>query len=337
MSQYLTAALYKFVSLPDFKQLQAPIQACCQLNEIKGTLLLAEEGINGTIAGLPHQIYALLEFLKSAPIFQGRFLTLEHKESYTEKMPFYRMKVKLKKEIVTLGVAGIDPNKMAGTYVKPEEWNQLISDPDTIVIDTRNDYEVTIGTFKGALDPHTKSFRELPEWVEANQDLLKSKKKIAMFCTGGIRCEKSTAFMRTQGFNDVYHLEGGILKYLETVPQENSLWEGECFVFDERVSVDHSLSPGHFEMCRACRQPISEQDKQSPHYIAGISCPNCYGTKTPEQIASARERQKQIELAKQRGQTHIGADIDSQRQQKIDKIQAQIKKNNKKTTQNTKK
>lgn len=337
MRQYLTAALYKFVSLPDYKALQAPLQACCDAHHIKGTLLLAEEGINGTVAGLPEDIYALLNFLKSAPLFQGRLHTLEHKESYTEKMPFYRMKVKLKKEIVTLGVPGIDPNKMAGTYVKPNEWNQLISDPDTIVIDTRNDYEVTIGTFKGAVDPQTKTFRELPQWVEANQDLLKTKKKIAMFCTGGIRCEKSTAFMRTQGFDEVYHLEGGILKYLETVPQEQSLWEGECFVFDERVSVDHTLNPGHFEMCRACRQPISDEDKHSPQYIAGISCPHCYGSKTEAQIASARERQKQIELAKQRGQDHIGADIEHQRQDKMARIQRLNEKNNKKTPPKAKK
>ena len=307
MSKYLTAALYKFVSLPDFKTLQTPLLDCCNNNQIKGTLLLAEEGINGTVAGLPDQIYAVLDFLRNNEIFKGRLSDLVHKESYTEKMPFYRMKVKLKKEIVTLGVPGVDPNTMAGTYIKPEDWNALISDPDVILIDTRNDYEVSVGTFKGAVNPKTTTFRELPDWVAKEKDLIKKKPKVAMFCTGGIRCEKSTAFMRTQGFDEVYHLEGGILKYLETIPQEQSLWEGECFVFDERVTVDHSLNPGHYEMCHACRQPISAEDKQSPKYQHGVSCHYCYGTKTEEQLKSAAERQKQMDLAKKRGVEHIGA------------------------------
>lgn len=303
MSKYLTAALYKFVSLPDFAELQAPIFEVCDKHDIRGTLLLATEGINGTIAGLPEDIRAVLEFLRKEP----RFADLVHKESYSEKPPFYRLKVRLKKEIVTLGVPGVDPNTMAGKYVKPQDWNALISDPDVVVVDTRNDYEVAIGTFKGALDPKTSSFRELPQWVEQMQDALREKKKIAMFCTGGIRCEKSTAFMRSQGFEEVYHLEGGILKYLETVPPEESMWEGECFVFDERVSVGHALVPGDYEFCRACRYPISAEDKASENFEEGVTCPHCYGTKTDEQLAKFRERQRQIVLARQRNRPHVGA------------------------------
>jgi len=315
MSKYLTAALYKFVSLPDFKDLQAPLLEYCNINKIKGTLLLAEEGINGTIAGLPEQINMVLNFLRTDDVFKGRLADLEHKESYSEEMPFYRMKVKLKKEIVTLGVPEADPNTLAGTYIKPEDWNALISDPDVILIDTRNDYEVSIGTFKGAVNPETTTFRELPTWVAKEKDKIKKKPKVAMFCTGGIRCEKSTAFMRTQGFDEVYHLEGGILKYLETVPEEQSMWEGECFVFDERVSVNHKLEPGKYEMCHACRQPIGEEDKASPKYKEGESCPYCYGTKTEEQLKSAAERQKQMELAKQRGEEHIGATFKQKKRQ----------------------
>ncbi|HSI22003.1 MAG TPA: rhodanese-related sulfurtransferase [Methylophilaceae bacterium] len=301
MSRFLTAALYKFVSLPDYADLQQPLLDVCNTHGIKGTLLLAEEGINGTIAGLPANIRAVLDYLRSDP----RMADLTHKESWADEMPFYRMKVRLKQEIVKLGVPGVDPNKMAGKYVKPEDWNALISDPDVVVIDTRNDYEVGIGTFKGAVNPGTKTFTELPQWVEAHKDLL-DKPKIAMFCTGGIRCEKSTAFMRSQGYDEVYHLEGGILKYLETVPEEQSLWEGECFVFDERVSIKHGLEQGDYELCRACRQPIGEEDKASPLYRHGVSCPHCHGTKSEEQLNSAAERQRQIDLAKKRGEKHIG-------------------------------
>lgn len=304
MSNYLTAALYKFVSLPDFAVLQQPLLDKCKALGIKGTLLLAEEGINGTVAGLPDDIHALLDYLRNDP----RLASLEHKESWASEMPFYRMKVRLKKEIVKLGVPGVDPNKMAGKYVKPQDWNALISNLDVVVIDTRNDYEVGIGTFKGAINPQTRTFTELPQWVDEHKDAL-NKPKIAMFCTGGIRCEKSTAFMRSLGYDEVYHLEGGILKYLETVPEEQSLWQGECFVFDERVSVKHGLEQGSYEFCRACRQPIGEKEKASPLYQPGVSCPHCHGTKSEAQLQSVAERQRQIELARQRGEKHIGAEF----------------------------
>jgi len=309
MTQFLTAALYKFVSLPDFADLQGPILAKCEEHDIRGMILLATEGINGTIAGAPEDIHAVLAYLRSDP----RLADLEHKESYATEPPFYRMKVKLKREIVTLGVPGVDPTKMAGEYVKPEDWNALISDPDVVLIDTRNDYEVGIGTFKGAIDPKTRSFGELPEWVAQNKDVFK-KPKIAMFCTGGIRCEKSTAFMRAQGYDQVYHLEGGILKYLEKIPEEESLWEGQCFVFDERVSVGHGLEPGEYELCRACRDPISPEDKLSEHFVQGVSCPHCYDKKTEEERDRFRERQRQIALARQRNQTHIGKRYEPKRQ-----------------------
>jgi UPF0176 protein len=300
----LVAALYKFVELPDFADLKAPLLACCEQHGVKGTLLLAEEGINGTIAGTHAGVRAVLAYLRSDP----RLANLTHKESAASKMPFYRMKVRLKKEIVTLGVPGVNPNKMAGTYVKPADWNKLIADPDVIVVDTRNDYEVAIGTFKGALNPNTKSFSELPEWVR-NEPALRTKRKVAMFCTGGIRCEKSTAFLRTEGFDEVYHLEGGILKYLETVPEETSLWEGECFVFDERVAVGHGLSPSKHELCRSCRYPIGEKEKASPQYVEGVSCPHCYGTKSEEKQRGLMERQKQVAIAASRNQEHIGVKL----------------------------
>lgn len=306
MSNYLTAALYKFVSLPDFKTLREPLQNICEANEITGTLLLAEEGINGTIAGMEANIRQVLKYLREDEIFKGRLADLEHKESWTEKKPFYRLKVRLKKEIVTLGVPEVKPSEMAGTYVKPEDWNALISDPDVILVDTRNDYEVGIGTFKGAINPKTRSFSELPEWVK-NETELKAKPKVAMFCTGGIRCEKSTAYLRSQGFEEVYHLQGGILKYLETIPPEQSLWEGQCFVFDERVSVGHGLVPGDYEFCRACRHPLSPEERQSPLFEQGISCPHCHGKVSEEKRRALAERQHQIELAKQRKQVHVGA------------------------------
>lgn len=299
---YLVAALYKFVAIPHFADLQAPIQAACVENDVKGTILLASEGINGTVAGPEGGIRAVLAFLNAMTEFTG----LVHKESWADEAPFPRMKVRLKKEIVTMGVPGIDPNQIVGTYVKPADWNDLINDPDVLVVDTRNDYEVAIGSFKGAVDPNTKSFREFPAWAEANADALKKPKKVAMFCTGGIRCEKSTAYMKQEGYDEVYHLEGGILKYLEEMPEAESLWQGECFVFDDRVSVGHGLTPGPYDMCHACRRPISEEEKTSEHYTHGISCPHCHGETTPEQKARFTERQKQIALAKQRGELHIG-------------------------------
>lgn len=304
---YLVAALYKFVAIPHFADLQAPIQAVCVDNDVKGTILLASEGINGTVAGPEAGIRAVLAFLNAMPEFaQADPAGIVHKESWANEAPFPRMKVRLKKEIVTMGVPGIDPNQIVGTYVKPKDWNDLISDPDVVVVDTRNDYEVAIGTFRGALDPRTKSFREFPAWAEVNKSELTKPKKMAMFCTGGIRCEKSTAYMREQGYDEVYHLEGGILKYLEEIPSGESLWEGECFVFDDRVSVGHGLKPGPYDMCHACRRPISRQEKTSEHYVHGISCPHCYSETSAEQKARFTERQKQIALARERGELHIG-------------------------------
>lgn len=309
MANFLIAALYKFVHLPDFEALQAPLLACCEANEVKGTLLLAEEGINGTIAGSSGAIKAVLDYLRS----DTRLNTLVHKESWSEKMPFYRMKVKLKREIVTMGVPNVQAGTMAGTYVKPQDWNALIDDPDVVVVDTRNDYEVSIGTFNRAVNPQTASFTEFPQWVKeqsAEGGLLHNKPRVAMFCTGGIRCEKSTAYMRTLGFDEVYHLEGGILKYLETVPAQESRWDGECFVFDERVSVMHGLEPGHYEFCRACRLPLSAADKASVHFVEGVSCPHCHDKHTEEQKQRFAERQKQVELARQRADRHIGVRVE---------------------------
>ena len=298
---YLVAALYKFITLENYPEHQQPIQNACVENNVKGTILLASEGINGTIAGPEEGVRAVLAYLRSLPAFEG----LDHKESWASEPPFPRMKVRLKKEIVTMGVPGINPNHIVGTYVKPQDWNALISDPDVVVVDTRNDYEVAIGTFDNAVNPETKSFREFPEWVE-KADVLKGPKKVAMFCTGGIRCEKSTAYLKEQGFDEVYHLQGGILKYLEEVPVEESLWHGECFVFDDRVSVGHGLKEGPYDMCHACRRPISDEDKQPAHYTQGIACPHCYDETSEYQKQRFAERQKQIALAKERGELHIG-------------------------------
>ena len=299
---FLVAALYKFADLDDYEDIQQYLLRVCQKEDVKGTILLAKEGINGTISGPEQGVQNVLSYLRSDP----RLADLPHKESWADDVPFLRMKVRLKKEIVTMGVPDIDPVNHVGTYVEPEDWNDLISDPDVVVVDTRNDYEVDIGTFAGAIDPRTRSFREFPEWV-ANSDLADGKKKIAMFCTGGIRCEKSTAYMRSLGVEDVYHLKGGILKYLELVPEEKSLWEGECFVFDDRVSVGHGLKPGPYDLCHACRNPIDEDDKRSDHYVPGVSCPKCYDSNSPEQKKRFAERQKQMELAKARNQIHLGS------------------------------
>ena len=303
--QYLTAAFYKFVPLPDFAALKAPLLAFCLSRKVKGMVLLAEEGINSTIAGAPDDVHAVLAYLRSDP----RLADLTHKEAYADKPPFYRMKVRLKKEIVTMGVPGISPTHMAGTYVKPEDWNALISQPDVVVVDTRNDYEVVIGTFEGAINPDIQTFSQLPAWVSQAQALKERdgrKPKVAMFCTGGIRCEKSTALLRSQGFDEVYHLEGGILKYLETVPPSQSLWRGQCFVFDERTSVGHGLQPGHLGFCRSCRDPLAEGMTESPLFELGVSCPRCHHTTSQAHKQRARERQKQFQLAQARGQTHLG-------------------------------
>lgn len=310
MTDFLTAAFYKFVELPDYAAFRAPLLACCERNNVKGTILLANEGINSTIAGPAVGVQAVLAYLRRDP----RLADLQHKEAWSTKAPFYRMKVRLKREIVTLGVPGINPTRMAGTYVKPHDWNALISDPEVLVIDTRNDYEVGIGTFAGALDPAIKSFSKLPEWIAQAPALHPAsgkKPRVAMFCTGGIRCEKSTALLRSQGYDEVYHLEGGILKYLEVIAPEQSLWQGQCFVFDERVSVGHGLQPERHSLCRACRQPLNEADLASALFEAGVSCPQCHGVTSETQKKGARERQRQWELAKGRQQAHIGAQLDS--------------------------
>lgn len=298
----VVAALYKFVSLPDFHEYRPGLLACCEQADIKGTLLLAEEGINGTISGSREGIDAVLAYLKG----DARMADLEHKESYTDRHPFYRLKVKLKKEIVTLGVDGVDPNKQVGTYVDPKDWNALISDPEVLLIDTRNDYEVEIGTFKGAVDPKTQSFREFPTYVREHFDPSRHK-KVAMFCTGGIRCEKASSFMLGEGYPEVFHLKGGILKYLEDVPAEESLWEGECFVFDHRVGVTHGLGEGEAELCFGCRRPVTPEARRSALYAEGICCPYCHDKLRDDQKARFAERQKQIELAKQRHEVHMGA------------------------------
>ncbi|MDJ0737042.1 MAG: rhodanese-related sulfurtransferase [Nostocaceae cyanobacterium] len=291
----VVAAFYKFIRLPNYAEKQQPLLSLCQTQGVKGTILLAAEGINGTIAGYREAIDSVLKFLRS----DSRLADLEHKESEADIPPFERMKVRLKKEIVTLGLPEVDPNQRVGTYVTPKEWNQIISDPEVTVIDTRNDYEVNIGTFKRAENPQTHSFRDFPEYVRQNLDPNKHK-KVALFCTGGIRCEKATSFMLSQGFQEVYHLKGGILKYLEEVPQEESLWSGECFVFDERVAVGHGLEAGSHEMCPGCGHPISEVEKASPQYESGISCPYCFDTLTKEKKARLLEKKRQLELAQKR-------------------------------------
>lgn len=308
MTPYLTAAFYKFVALPDCAELKSPLLACCEENQVKGLILLATEGINSTLAGPPAGVHAVLAYLRRDP----RLADLQHKQAWADKSSFYRMKVRLKREIVTLGVPGISPTQMAGTHVKPQAWNALIQDPEVVLIDTRNDYEVGIGTFPGALNPAIQSFAMLPDWLQREPALgavAGKKPKVAMFCTGGIRCEKSTALLRAQGFEEVYHLEGGILKYLETMPETQSLWQGQCFVFDERVSVGHGLIPGRHGLCRACRQPLDDADLASPWFEAGVSCPKCHDLTLETQKNSARERQRQWELAKTRQQVHIGAKL----------------------------
>ena len=301
----VVAALYRFVALPDFEDLRQPLLDLMIDSEVKGTLLLASEGINGTIAGSRAGIDRVLAWLQR----DARFTGLEAKESFVDEMPFYRTKVKLKREIVTMGVDNIDPNDIVGTYVEPRDWNALISDPDVLVLDTRNDYEVEIGSFEHAVNPKTASFRELPDYVAEHLDSTVHK-KVAMFCTGGIRCEKSTAFLKQQGFDEVYHLKGGILKYLEEVPEADSKWQGECFVFDNRVTVNHQLEKGHYDQCHACRRPITEEDKLSPQYQKGISCHRCHDQQTQRQKQRYSEREKQIELARRRGESHIGESME---------------------------
>jgi UPF0176 protein len=290
MSQVI-AAFYKFVTLADYRDRRQPLLNLCQQHQIKGTILLAAEGINGTIAGTRSSINAILAYLKTDPCFAN----LEHKESTATKSPFDRLKVRIKKEIVTFGVPTVNPSNLVGTYVKPQDWNQLIANPDVLVIDTRNQYEVEIGTFVGAIDPHTNSFTEFPEYVATNLDP-QQHKQIAMFCTGGIRCEKATSYLLSQGFENVYHLQGGILKYLEEIPTIESQWEGECFVFDDRVAITHGLEPGTHKLCWGCGNPLSPTDLIAPHYEPGICCARCYATITPAQRASRNERWRQLQI-----------------------------------------
>lgn len=313
MNHYLVAALYHFVSLPDHADMQEPLLALCLAHDVTGTLLLAHEGINGTIAGPAAGIHAVLDHLRA----DARLAALEHKESWSEQRPFHRMKVKLKREIVTMGVTDIDPLTMAGQYVEAEDWNALIAQPDVVVVDVRNDYEVAIGTFASAVNPETARFADFPEWVRVQSQpggVLANAPRVAMFCTGGIRCEKSTAYLKSQGFDQVYHLRGGILKYLETVAPEDSMWQGECFVFDERVAVGHGLQRGEYSLCRSCRMPLGREDRRSPLFEAGVSCHHCHEDLDDERRARLRERQRQVALARQRHEQHIGVATEIQKE-----------------------
>jgi len=300
------AALYQFAPFPDPAALRGPLLDLCEAGGVKGTLLLAREGINGTIAGPDEAVAQVVAHISTLP----GCAALEVKYSRSAEMPFHRMKVRLKREIVTMGQPDIDPLASVGTYVAPEDWNTLIADPHTIVIDTRNDYEVAVGRFRGAIDPETPSFRDFPEWFRTERERLLGSggaaPKIAMYCTGGIRCEKATAFLKAEGVGEVFHLKGGILKYLEDVPAAESLWEGECFVFDQRVTVAHGLTPGSYDLCHACRRPVSDTDKASPLYENGISCPACHAERSDDQRAGYAERQKQELLAGKRGEAHVG-------------------------------
>jgi UPF0176 protein len=308
--------MYKFVTLDNYQEIKPNLFKVMEDEQIKGTLLLANEGINGTVAGTREAIDTLLYWLKG----DERLTDINCKESFTEVMPFNRTKVKLKKEIVTMGIEGIDPKQVVGTYVEPKDWNALITDPNVILVDTRNDYEFQVGTFENAVNPNTETFREFPQYVQDNMSPVKHK-KVAMFCTGGIRCEKSTAYMKEQGYEEVYHLKGGILKYLEDVPKDDTLWKGDCFVFDERVTVNHDLERGEYDQCHACRLPITEQEKLDVKYQRGVSCPHCFDKISDDQKARFAERERQVELAKTRGETHIGSDVKnsimSNREQKI--------------------
>ena len=308
---FVVAALYKFADLPDYRELQPVVQQLCDGAGALGTILLAKEGINGTICAPAVGMKTILEWLAGEP----RFEALSLKFSFTTEQAFLRMKVRLKNEIVTMGVPQINPAQQTGTYVDANEWNSLIADPDVMVVDTRNTYETAIGMFEGAVDPRTTNFRDFPAWAQAlaRQDYDKRPKKLAMYCTGGIRCEKASALMQDLGFDEVYHLKGGILKYLEDVPDDASKWTGECFVFDGRVAVDHDLQPGSYGMCHACRMPLSQTEMTHPDFEDGISCHHCKSTQVPARTRRFAERQRQIKLARERGEEHLGA---SHRKQK---------------------
>ena len=303
---FKVAALYHFAVIEDPTALKPQILEQAESCGLKGTILLAKEGINGTIAGTADGIDSMISYLRSIP----QFSKLEVKYSEASAMPFLRMKVRLKKEIVSMGVDGVDAANDKGNYVDPAEWNRLISDPETIVIDTRNDYEVAIGSFAGAINPSTETFRDFPAWFDEFSNELREKSdkepKIAMFCTGGIRCEKATAYVKAQGFEDVHHLQGGILKYLEHVPEKDSQWTGDCFLFDQRVAVGHGLKEGNYEQCHACRMPLDLEQQASDKYVPGESCPHCYDKRTDEQRARYRERQRQVDKAAAEGRHHLG-------------------------------
>lgn len=301
-SPIVIAALYRFVRLDNHQLLRQPLLDFLLEHKVRGTLLLAAEGINGTIAGEATAIESVLDFLRQ----DDRLRDLDCKLSYDDEMPFYRSRVKLKREIVTMGIEDLDPAQ-GGTYVDAVDWNALIDDPDVTLVDTRNAYESAIGSFTGAIHPDTDSFREFPDYAKQNLDPGRHR-KVAMFCTGGIRCEKSTAYLRQQGFDEVYHLRGGILKYLEDVPEAESRWRGECFVFDNRVSVNHALEKGSYDQCHACRLPITEDDKHSKFYQPGVSCPSCYDSVSEDDKRRFREREKQVRLARERGEQHLGSD-----------------------------
>ena len=296
------AAFYQFAQLDDFTEMREALLKRCEGLGLLGSILLAREGINGTVAGPGPAIDGLLEYLRADP----RLAQLQDKRSQASEAPFYRMKVRLKKEIVSLGVPGIDPLAEVGEYIEPEDWNALVSGPGVRLIDTRNDYEYHLGSFEGAEDPGTRSFREFPEWVRQNLDPDRDE-HVAMFCTGGIRCEKATALLKQQGFKHVYHLRGGILNYLEKIDSEHSLWRGDCFVFDNRVTVDHQLGPGDFEVCPACRMPLTPEDRDSPLFEQHVSCPRCFDRLTPEKREGLLERARQIALAEGKGQRHLGS------------------------------
>ena len=301
----IIASFYKFIDWSDFQEKKPVLEKICRQNNIVGTILLAPEGINGTISGSQEEILTTIEELKK----DSRLSDLESKFAEALGETFKRMKVKLKKEIVSMGKENVNPGQITGTHVSEEEWNQIIQDPNTLIVDTRNEYEHAIGSFEGSVNPKTNSFRQFPKWVEKQLKPLmekQNKKKVAMFCTGGIRCEKASSYLLQEGYEEVFQLQGGILKYLENIEPKNSLWEGECFVFDERVSIQHGLVEGNYSMCHACRMPIDDIDIKSKKYIEGISCPNCYDIHSDERKQRFTERQKQINLAKQRNEKHIG-------------------------------
>ena len=302
---FRVSAFYKFTPFEDPPAIRDRVQAALDEAGAKGTVLIAPEGLNGTIAAEGDGLDSAMKALASLP----GCADLDWKESHADDMPFWRLKVRLKREIVTMGIEGTDPNALVGTYVAPQAWNELISDPDTVLIDTRNDYEYAIRTFEGAIAPETQTFREFPDWFRDFRKRLEAegrKPKIAMFCTGGIRCEKATSFVKAEGVEEVFHLKGGILQYLETVPAEESKWRGECFVFDQRVSVRQGLELGNYTLCHGCKRPVSVEEQADPRYEEGISCPACHDSLTEEQRARFAERQKQVELARQRGADHIG-------------------------------